>query len=192
MLKEYPRHNDQWFAGVSRRVRIPFAFSPDGRRFAFFRKMRRPGEPGHTFVIHLCDANSGDELRELRETGLKHGHEYARSRDGCVAFLPGERILTNAGAVLEVWDVKRGQITHRYTCKSGGNPYYAHPQVEYVRYLPRIAAVMVVEVENDEGTLHDDWSVISLVSLSQFEEVPADQIGEDEKPEAASAADSGC
>jgi hypothetical protein len=96
------------------------------------------------------------------------------------------------GAVLEFWDVQGGQITHRYTSRSGVSPYYAYPQVEYVRYLPRITGVMVVEVANDEGTLHDDWTIISFVSLSQFKELPADQVRENQEPEAASAAESDC
>jgi hypothetical protein len=40
--------------------------------------------------------------------------------------------------------------------------------VAYVKYLPALHAAMVVEAENDENTLHQDWTVISIVPLGAF------------------------
>ncbi len=49
----------------------------------------------------------------------------------------------------------------RFVCANGTS-------VAYVKYLPALHAAMVVEAENDENTLHQDWTVISIVPLGAF------------------------
>jgi len=149
------------------RYRIPLAFSADGTRFGFSGRTARPEMPSVDVSICLCDAESGDRVRDLTCTILREPAALSMSVDGCLTFLPNEQLLANTGAVLQVWDIERASVSHRHVVKSGVGSY-ARPNVAYVKYLPALHAAMVVEAENDENTLHQDWTVISIVPFGAF------------------------
>lgn len=168
LVKEYLGHKGQMVGTGD--VRAPLAFSTSGQRFVFSDwKPRGPG-PGIRVFVRLCDAHSGEVVRELPEAIVRNQAAFSECFDACVAFLPRRRILANVGSMLQIWDINIGAVTHRHFCSSGVGTY-ARPNVEYVKYLPAIDAAMAVEVENDENTLHQDWITISVVPLRRFEEV---------------------
>ena len=143
----------------SSRIRLPLAFSPDGTRFAY--------PCLETGTIQICDAETGMTKHQLPKRDQSRRYSSV-SFDGCIAFLPGGRLLDDAGCILSIWDVDAGRLTHAHRCRSGVNPGYDAPQVKYVRYLPELDAAMAVEVDNDENTFHEDWTTVSVVPFSQF------------------------
>lgn len=146
---------------------VPVAFSSDGSEFAYSAR----GRQGNSVVsfIRMGSAATGELLRTMTTFVDESGAQSRmNSGDGCVAFLPRGRVLSNAGSVLQTWDIERGDVICRYVYKSAINPHYAYPSVAYVEYLPAIDAAMIVEVENDENTFHQDWTVISVVPLANF------------------------
>lgn len=159
LVKEYQEQNrDGWVPGY----RIPVAFSSDSKRFAFYGPK--------TQAIRVCDAKTGEVVRELPENMCANG-QLALSLGGCITFLPGDnKLLSNTGWVLKVWDIDSGKVLRRHVCQSGVNAGYESPSVHFVEYLPGISAAMAVEVENDENTREVDWTVISIVPISAFGE----------------------
>ena len=154
---ENEKNQPNWVKGH----RLPLAFSADGEEFAFYSP--------RAAAIRICSSRTGDELRRLPEDSRTASGALAVSFDGCLAFLPGGgRLLSNTGWVLKTWDTAAGKVTHRHACKSGVNWGSAYPPVEYVRYLPDVGAAMAVEVENDDNTQLDDWTLVSIVPLADF------------------------
>lgn len=60
-------------------------------------------------------------------------------------------------------------IIGRCRWQSGVNRFYSGAAIEFVRYVPSIAAILALEVDNDENTLHQDWTILSVVLLSALE-----------------------
>lgn len=151
-------------------ARSRLAFSGDEPRFAFGATWRCP--KSIVGLLRVCNASTGEVLHGMASTiGQDEPGAFTVMPSGCIAFLPRGRLLGNTGSVLQVWDIQRGAVVRRYVCKPPVNPYYANPRVASIEYLPDIDAVMIVEVENDENTFHADWTVVSVVRLSQFAEV---------------------
>ena len=130
-------------------------FSSDGKRFIFYSSKRKS----------ICDVETGEEVRRLPKS-------ISVSR--CIALLPGDdKLLCQDGHLLEVYDIATGKVVCRHIREFGVHLGYAYPNVVYVDYLPNIAAVMAVEIDNDENTSHEDWTTISIVPLSEFRESPS-------------------
>jgi WD40 repeat protein len=147
----------------------PVAFSPDGRLFAFYHfagwKERVRHELTGRMVdrgffgrrIWMFDAETGESVRALGFV------DYCPS---LIAFLPdGATLLSNSRNKLRLWDVVSGEESFGHTCAWTRS-------LRYVEVLPRISAVMAVEVENHEQTLHEDWTTIAVVPFSSFQELP--------------------
>jgi len=150
-------------------VSVAFAFSPDGSQFAFGDTDTLPKSV--VAFLQACHASTGDIVCEMTNRIVDESGAASIVRAGCVAFLPAGRMLSNTGSILQVWDIQREAVTHRYQYESVINPGYAYPSVAFVEYLPTIDAAVVVEVENDENTLHQDWTVFSVVPLAEFSQV---------------------
>lgn len=151
LVKQYLETRHQSGADAS----IPAAFSSDGRQFAFYGLESQ--------AIHICDARTGEDVRLLP----------GRARRCSIAFLPENRLLfSNSRNVLEIWQTASARLTRRHVCKSGIDPFSSYPNIEYAAWLPSIGAAMAVEVDNNDNTSLEDWTTISIVPLSAFEEVP--------------------
>jgi WD40 repeat protein len=135
--------------------RVPLAFSADGTQFAFVRSPN----------IHFMDARTGSEIRQLTDLGNRV--LSLPSFSGCVSFLPAGRLLQNVGVLLNVQDRATGELISSHRCRSGIDPS-TYPNVEYVRYLPDIDACIAVDCTDNENTMHQNWTCISLVPRSEF------------------------
>lgn len=166
LVREYRNGASCMFDSASR---VPFAFSGDRKRFAFQELITLPEAAGMRVSIHVCDAGTGRYVRTLTETIGQADQAFAASRwrcvDGCLAFVSCERIIVNTGSVLNLWDVPKGMIIGRYRWQSGVNRFYSGAAIEFVRYVPSIAAILALEVDNDENTLHQDWTIPSVVVI---------------------------
>lgn len=149
--------------GWPRNFRTPLAFEPDGKRFAFYCP--------NSQAIRICEGQTGTELQRLPENSRDDGL-LVTSHDGFVAFLPDDAaFLSNTSCVLKVWDLRMRSVSRRHLVKSAVFPTSSRAPVEFVRFLPRIASVMAVEVQNVSDTGHEDWTIISIVPLSAFQDV---------------------
>lgn len=143
--------------------RTPLAFEPDGKRFAFYCPKSQ--------AIRICEAQTGTELQRLPENSRDNGL-LVTSHSGCLAFLPDDAgFLSNTSYVLKVWDLGMRSVSRRHLVKSAVFPLSSRAPVEFVRFLPRIDSVMAVEVQNVSDTGHEDWTIISIVPLSAFQQV---------------------
>ena len=162
LIREYAVDNDAYWALF---YHIPFAFSADGMRFAFSRRTDLPGpEWLIRFHVHLQDARTGEQIAELAET-IAHPAARSGPQQPCIAFLPDEHVLASRGGVLQIWDLDSKRLTKQHIYRG----MYPVPSVSQVEYLSAISAAMVVEVENDETTLHQDWMELEIIPLSRFE-----------------------
>jgi WD40 repeat protein len=162
LIREYAVHNDAYWALF---CHIPFAFSADGTRFAFSRQTDLPGPKWLIrFYVHLQDARTGEQIAELAET-IAHPAARGGARQPCIALLPDEHVLLSTGGVLQIWDLDSKRLTKQHAYRG----MYPIPSVAQVEYLSAISAAMVVEVEDSEDTLHQDWMELEIIPLSRFE-----------------------
>ncbi len=125
-------------------------FSSDSKQFIFYGSNHQA----------ICDIRTGKKVQCLPK---------AISVDKCITLLSGENKLhSKDGYLLDIYYITRGKVVNhhaRFPCVAFR---YAHSNVICAEYLPDISAIMTVEVEDDENTMHEDWTTISIVPLAEF------------------------
>jgi len=139
--------------GGLRSIRV--VFSSDSQRFAFWGPETR--------AVHICDVATGEEVRKLAFNG---------PYDECVGFLSGNSSLVlRRRNVLELHDANSGRIDGRVKMMSGVHPLYRDANLVYAKVINERSAIACVEVENDENTMHENWTFPSVVPLRDFTSV---------------------
>ncbi len=154
LVREFEESRDN---GRNLTFRIAAAFAGDSAQFAFYGP--------RTKAIHVCDALTGRELRQLAKPNRR------LSFCGGMAFVSDDtKLVSDASWEIMLWDLAQATLVRYHRVPS---VVFSHSpaSVEFVRFLPRIGSVMAVEVQNVSDTGHDDWTIISIVPLSAFREV---------------------
>ena len=144
--------------------RPSITFSADGSKFALYSP--------RAWEILICDATSGDVLHRISEPSFLPSGKLQLSWRRGIAFIDESTLFSNTGGWIKLWNFKNGELLQQQECKSGVNPGYAYPSIEYVEFLPALDAFIAVEVENDENTGHDDWTTVSFRPRKLMESRP--------------------
>lgn len=91
-----------------------------------------------------------------------------------VAFLPdGDKLLVFdlRKATFTICDIKSGKALSRYVYTSTIKGTGCSVALSDWKYLPDVGAVMICEFDNGERTMHENWTAVSIVPLSEFKSV---------------------
>ena len=136
--------------------RVPIDFAPDGTSFAFRAPWK--GE----FVIG--DSRTGKELRRFTDSPpVKNISPIGV--EPCIALLADNVLLDATRHQFELRDF-RGRVTAKYFCGSSVSTWRSH--VSQAHFMPEIAAIATVELVNDEMTLHDTWTYVRYIPVTEI------------------------
>lgn len=163
MIQQFEETRERnWVTGH----RPAIAFSSDGPMFALYSPK--------SLAILICDSGTGDELSRITDRSRLPSGKLQVSMQRGLGFIDSKAVYSNAGGLTRVWNVATGKLVRQQECRSGVNAGYAYPNIEYVQFLPVINAFVAVEVENDENTLHEDWTTVSYRPLPLFTKIVHD------------------